>query len=134
MEAVVIGEQTWMTNPLTGVWSEIAPEDSPFAFLDPVKLVADILGDTQQATYLADSSSNGNVMIEGQIPAESLAALVGTVDPNALPTVLLTVDATSHLLKKIVLSGIVQPEDEIDTIRVITFLEFNKQTLLEPPI
>jgi len=134
VEAVVIGEQTWMTNPLTGVWSEIAPEDSPFAFLDPVKLVADILGDTQQATYLADSSSNGNVMIEGQIPAESLAALVGTVDPNALPTVLLTVDATSHLLKKIVLSGIVQPEDEIDTIRVITFLEFNKQTLLEPPI
>ena len=134
VEAVVIGEQTWMTNPLTGVWSEIAPEDSPFSFLDPVKLVADILGDTEQATYPTDSSSAGNVIVIGTIPAESLAALVGSVDPTAVPNVELTLDSNSKRLNKIVITGVVQPEDESNTIRVITLSEFDQQVSLEPPI
>ncbi len=134
VEAVVIGEQTWMTNPLTGVWSEIAPEDSPFSFLDPVKLVADILGDTRQAAYAADSPSNGEFTIVGTIPSRSLAALVGSVEPDAVPEVELTLDAESHLLKKIVISGIVQPTDDEDTVRVITLSEFDIPNSLEPPI
>ncbi len=135
VEAVVIGEQTWMTNPLTGVWSEIAPEDSPFAFLDPVKLVADILGDTRQAAYPAnDQASSDDTEISGLIPAKSLAALVGSVDPDAIPNVLLTIDSSSNLLKKIVISGVVQAEDEPGTIRVITLTKFDEPSTLEPPI
>ena len=134
VEAIVIDEQTWMTNPLTGVWSEIASEDSPFSFLDPVKLVADILGDTQQATYPVDATNNGDIQISGTIPAASLAALVGTVDPTAIPSVVLILDAESKLLNKIVISGVVQTEDEPGTIRVITLAEFDKQVSLEPPI
>ncbi len=134
VEAVVIGEQTWMTNPLTGVWSEIAPEDSPFSFLDPVRLVADILGDTQQPIYPASGPSNGEVVISGHIPAQSLAALVGSVEPNAIPNVVLTLGFSNNLLKKIVISGVVQPGDEPDYIRVITLSKFNNQTSLKPPI
>ena len=135
VEAVVIGQQTWMTNPITGVWSEIAPEDSPFAFLDPVKLVADILGDTQQAVYpVNDQSSSGDTEISGLIPAKSLASLVGSVDPDATPNVLLTIDSTSNLLKKIVIFGVVQAEDEPGTMRVITLSKFDEPSTLEPPI
>jgi len=134
VEAVVIGQQTWMTNPLTGVWSEIPPEDSPFAFLDPVKLVADILGDTQQAAYSENGSATNEIRITGTIPSVSLATLVGSVDPDALPTVTLTLDSESKLLKTVRISGIVQPEDSEDTIRVITLTEFDKQVSLEPPI
>ena len=135
VEAVVIGEQTWMTNPITGVWSEIAPEDSPFGFLDPVNLVSDILGDTQQAAYPSeDQSSNGDTQISGKIPAQSLAALVGSVDTDAVPSVLLTIDSSSNLLKKIVISGVVQAEDEPETIRVITLFKFDEPSTLEPPI
>jgi hypothetical protein len=117
------------------VWSEIAPEDSPFAFLDPVKLVADILGDTQQAVYPAnDQSSSGDTEISGLIPAKSLASLVGSVDPDATPNVLLTIDSTSNLLKKIVIFGVVQAEDEPGTMRVITLSKFDEPSTLEPPI
>jgi hypothetical protein len=134
VKAIVIDEQTWMTNPLTGNWSEIPPEDSPFSFLDPVKLVADILGDTQQPEYDSSTSSAGNIEMTGVIPATSLAALVGTVDQDAVPSLALTIDATSNLLTKIVISGIVQPDDEPDTVRVITLSEFDKPVSLEPPI
>ena len=135
VEAVVIGRQTWMTNPITGVWSEIAPEDSPFAFLDPVKLVADILGDTQQASYAIDDQiTNGDINILGKIPAKSLAALVGYVSPDEIPNVLLTIDSSSNLLKKVIISGVVQSEDELGTIRVITLSDFDEPSNIEPPI
>ena len=62
IEAIVIDEQTWMTNPLTGAWSEIPPEDSPFSFLDPVKLVADILGDTRDAVFPDDPVSSNELL------------------------------------------------------------------------
>jgi hypothetical protein len=134
VDAIVIDEQTWMTNAFTGVWSEIAPEDSPFSFLDPVKLVANILGETQHATYQSGGSSRDEIHIAGAIPAQPLAALVGSVDPKAIPGVVLTLDASNFRLKKIVISGVVQPQDEPGYIRVITLSKFNNQTSLEPPI
>ena len=134
VKAIVIGEQTWMTNPLTGVWSEIPPEDSPFSFLDPVKLVADILGETQDAGFSLDGDSTGDVTIIGRITAPTLAPLVGTIDPDAVPSVEMIFDPESYVLKKIIISGDVQPEDEPDTIRIVTLAEFDKLILLRPPI
>ena len=135
VEAVVIGQQTWMTNPITGVWSEIAPEDSPFAFLDPVKLTADILGDTQQTIYAKDDqASNSDIQISGKIPAKSLTSLVGYVNTDAIPNVVITIDSSSNLLKKIIIFGAVQSEDEPDTIRVITLSDFDEPSTIEPPI
>ena len=134
VEAVVIGEQTWMTNPLTGVWSEIPPEDSPFAFLDPVKMVADILGATMDAEYSPETPSSNERRITGTIPALSLATLVGSVDPDAAPAVTLDFDSNSNLLKRVEIDGKVQPEDEPSTIRIITLSEFDSNVSLEPPI
>ena len=134
VEAVVIDEQTWMTNPITGVWSEIPPEDSPFAFLDPVKMVADILGETSNPEYAPESSPVGEYRITGTIPAQSLATLVGSVDPNAAPAVILNFDASSNLLNRVEIRGTVQPEDEPGTIRIITLSEFDSNVSLEPPI
>jgi hypothetical protein len=134
VEAIVIDDRTWMTNPLTGSWSEIPPEDSPFSFLDPVKLVADILGDTQNAVFPANSRANGELTINGRIPATTLAALVGVVDPDAVPEVTLTLSTETYLLKKIVIVGVAQPEDDENTTRVISFSEFDRPVSLKPPI
>jgi len=134
IEAIVIDDKTWMTNPLTGTWSQIAPEDSPFSFLDPIKLVADILGATQNASYAESEQMNGELIVVGQIPATTLAALVGEVQREATPKISLTLDAESYLLKKIVITGITQPGDESNTIRVITLSNFNTKVLLQPPI
>ena len=134
IEAIVIDDKTWMTNPLTGTWSQIAPEDSPFSFLDPIKLVADILGETQNASYAESEQMNGELIVVGQIPATTLAALVGEVQREATPKISLTLDAESYLLKKIVITGITQPRDESNTIRVITLSNFNTKVLLQPPI
>jgi len=134
VEAVVIDEQTWMTNPLTGNWSEIPPEESPFSFLDPVRLVADILGSTQNAVYPEVQPGNGVLQIHGNIPAEALISLVGSVEPGAVTDVVLSLEPETYRLKKVVITGVAQPEDEPGTIRVIDLTDFNVETTLEPPI
>lgn len=134
VKAIVIGEKTWMTNPITGVWSETPPEDSPFSFLDPVKLVADILGETQNPGFALGGDVGDEVVIGGTITAQALAPLVGTVDPDAVPSVEMSFNPETYILQKIIISGVVQPEDEPDTVRVITLSEFDKQVSLEPPI
>lgn len=134
VEAVVIDKQTWMTNPLTGNWSEIPAEESPFSFLDPVRLVADILGSTQNAVYPEAQPGNGVLQIKGNIPAETLISLVGSVEPGAITDVVLSLEPETYRLKKVVITGIAQPNDEPGTIRVIDLTDFNVETTLEPPI
>ncbi|MDA1279034.1 MAG: LppX_LprAFG lipoprotein [Chloroflexi bacterium] len=134
VSAIVIDEKTWMTNPLTGTWSEIPPEESPFSFLDPVKLVADILGETQDPVYRETPGTGKELTVDGSIAATTLAALVGSVDPQAIPNVTLTVDPVSFFLKKIIINGVVQPEDDVGTVRVIHLSEFDKPVALAPPI
>ena len=123
-----------MTNPLTVAGSEIPPEDSPFSFLDPVKLVADILGDTRDAVFPDDPVSSNELTVTGRIPATTLAALVGSVDPDAVPAVTLSLNAETYLLNKIVIFGVAQPDDDENTTRVITLSDFDKPVSLEQPI
>ena len=133
IEAAVIDEEAWMTNPLTGAWSEIAPENSPFSFIDPVKMVSDILAETEQAEYVKYTSSNKELLIKGSLPASSLENLVGSVDRYSKPLVYLNIDAETMLLKRVEIRGMVQPEDDPDTVRIITFSDFNKPVSIKRP-
>ena len=80
------------------------------------------------------SQSDGELIINGLIPAPTLVALIGVVDPDAVPEVTLTLDATSYLLQTIIITGVAQVEDDDDTTRVISLGEFNSQITLKPPI
>ena len=95
--------------------------------------MADILGETQNGRYEENEQVSNELIILGQIPAITLTAIVGEVQREAMPDVSLTLDAQSYLLKKIVITGIAQPEDESNTIRVITLSNFNAKVSLQPP-
>ncbi len=134
VDAVVIDGETWMTNPLTRNWASIAPEDSPFSFLDPVQLVTDVLDSTTDPAYPADSSSDGEIiLLDGKVPSEALRALVGTVLPGEILDVRMHVDRGTSLLHTAVITGRLQPEDEADYVRRIDF-EFDGDISIEPPL
>ena len=134
VEAIVIGDHTWMTNPLTGNWAEIDPADSPFSFLDPAKLVADVLRQISAPAYKTPPAATGDLLITGSVPAEVLASLVGTVQGGSVLTVDLTLDRAAFTLKEARITGRLQPDDGPETVRVITFFGFGEQISIEPPI
>ncbi|MDA0676797.1 MAG: LppX_LprAFG lipoprotein [Chloroflexi bacterium] len=134
VQAIVIGEQTWMTNPLTGNWSSIAPQDSPFSFLDPVGLVANVLEQTTDASYAESGSADaGQLVINGEVPAEALEPLVGTVIRGATLDATLVIDAETFLLQSAKLSGKLQPNDDETFVRLITFSGFDADLTILPP-
>ncbi len=135
VNAVVIDGETWMTNPLTGNWAVIAPEDSPFSFLDPVRLVTNVLAQTTDPVYPdAGATSNGQIVLNGKVPSEALQPLVGTVLPGELLDVTLRLDPETFLLSSARLNGRLQPEDQSDFVRLIELSGFDSELVIEPPI
>lgn len=135
VDAIVIEGQTWMTNPLTGNWSSIAPEDSPFSFLDPIQLVTNVLASTKNPEYPADGAlSGGQLVLNGVVPSETLQPLVGTVTPGITLNVTLSLDPETFLLNSARLAGALQPDDEANFVRLIRFSGFEADLVIEPPI
>lgn len=135
VDAVVIGGETWMTNPVTGNWSSIPPDDSPFSFLDPIRLVSNILAQTTDPVYPEDGGRDGDrIRLEGKAPSEAFQPLVGTVLPGEVLEVAMTIDAGTFLLTSATLRGRLQSEDESDATRLITLSGFDSELTIEPPI
>ncbi len=135
VDAIVIEGQTWMTNPLTRNWASIAPEDSPFSFLDPVKLVTNVLARTTDPVYPAEGGLSGDrILLDGKVPSEALQPLVGEVIPGEVLDVSMIIGADDFLLRSALLTGRLQPGDESDYVRHITFSGFDSVLTIEPPI
>jgi hypothetical protein len=135
VDAVIIGDQTWMTNPLTGNWAPLASEDSPFNFLDVTQLVVNLLGELSDVSYPAEGpAGSGPLVLEGNIPAGALSPLVGTVQQDSVLSARLVVDRESFVLTEARVSGKLQPSDEDNYVRLFRLSGFDAQTVIEPPI
>ena len=134
VQAVVIGRDTYMTNFLTGAWSAIPPEDSPFAFLDPIGLVASLVGEVTGPAFPEPLKAGGDLVIKGRISAKPLAALVGSVDESKTVDVRLTLDPASYLLKEVLVEGAVQPGEGQNAARLIKLSGFGEPISIERPV
>ena len=135
IQAIVIDGQTWMTNPLTENWAPLAPEDSPFSFLDPPRLVSNILGEVTNACYVESEQSGGDsIVITATVPSEALAPLVGVVQEGSTLNVRLTFDKETSTLTSARISGQLQVEDEADYVRLIELSDFDSNIVIEPPL
>ncbi len=134
VSGIVIGEKAYMTNFLTGAWSRVAPEDSPFAFLDPVSLVSDLITKVEAPRFGGDAGVAGATVITGTMPAKPFEALVGTVDETRTVAVRLTFDAETLLLKQVLIEGALQVEDGPRASRLVEFSMYGENIAIEPPV
>lgn len=134
VDAIVIQGETWMTNPITGNWNRLAPNDSPFGFLDPPVLVSNILGDVSDACYFESDQSDDEVVITANVVSEVMAPLVGVVQEGSTLEVRLTFDRQTSTLTSARISGILQVEDEVDFVRLIELSDFDSEIVIEPPL
>ena len=134
VSGVVIEDRTYMTNFITGAWSEIPAADSPFAFLDPVGLLVGLLGQVEQAGYADGGQEVGTAVIVGVMPAAPLAALVGIVDESKSVAVRLRIDRTTFLLQDALIEGALQPGDGPKASRKVEFSAYNEPIVIDSPL
>ncbi len=132
VELVVLGDITYMTNPLTGNWIEIAQTESPISFFEPTALIAQILDEFDAPYYLFSDTANKTV-IRGTVGAKAFAVLVPDVDETRTLDVVLELHADSYTVHKVEITGSVSDTEASNIRRVFEFWDFNEQLKVEAP-
>ena len=64
LDIVLIDELSFMTNPLTGKWNQIDPEDSPFGNFDVREVIANILKMMKNPDFLSSPLKEEDLKIQ----------------------------------------------------------------------
>ena len=129
---ITLGDDSYMTNPLTGAWEQVAREVSPLGFFDPQRGIGSMMTEVQSPVLVEKSDTE--FVIEGDLPVEALEPLLGgsLMEGNTVD-VRLTIDSDSLFLTSAVLDGRLTPTEPDGVVRTITLSEFNEQVTIEPP-
>ena len=128
---IAVGEDVYMTNPLTGDWHQLGGDASPLNFFNPAQGIADIMAQMRDATLVSHDAAA--YRIDGMLPADALASLFGAAADESVVRAALTIDKPSLHLSKAVLDGRITPNEADGLARTITLFDFNRPVDIAPP-
>lgn len=128
---IAVGEDVYMTNPLTGDWHQVGGDASPLSFFNPGQGIADIMAQMRDATLVSHDAAA--YRIDGVLPANALASLFGAAADGSSVRAALTIDKPSLHLSKAVLDGRITPNEADGLARTITLFDFNRPVDIAPP-
>ncbi len=128
---ITLGDDSYMTNPLTGAWEQVAREVSPLGFFDPQRGIGSMMTEVQSPVLIEKSDSE--FVIEGALPVEALEPLLGGLMEGNTVDVRLNIDSDSLYLTRAILDGRLTASEPDGVVRTITLSEFNEQVTIEPP-
>lgn len=135
-QVVVIGNDSYMTHPITHDWQLLEPDASPFKTFDPVSLVGNILGQISEIVPTPeDSVPDGAYAVDGDLPAEALTTLTGGVDETAPALeVRVIVDGTTMFPVEARIVGRATTDEHDNLVRTVRLFAFNSDITIEPPL
>ena len=128
---IAIGEDVFMTNPLSGEWHAVSSALNPLEFFDPSQGIADILAQVQDPTLVSHDASE--YRIGGRLPADALAPLFGETEPQSSVKVTLAIDRTRLYLTRARMEGRITPTEADGLVRTITLSEFDMPVDIAAP-
>lgn len=132
---VVVGDATYMTNPLTSAWQSFPPAVSPVAFFKPDEGIQAVLRQVQSPRYLGDEALSDRPAhhLEGTLPSDALAPVVGAAIPGLSVAVGLWIDRERSVLLRAELVGRLLAEDSPNVKRTITLSAFDSPVDIAAP-
>ena len=121
---IAVGEDVYMTNPLSGEWHAVSSALNPLEFFEPSQGIADILSQVRDATLISHDSFE--YRIGGKLPASALTPLFGETETQSSVNVTLTIDRADLYLTGARLEGRITPDEADGIARTITLLEFDE--------
>jgi hypothetical protein len=128
---VTIGDDSYMTNPLTFKWEAVPRSVSPLGFFDPRVGIGSMLTQVQAPVLL--STGRDEHRVSGLLPVEALRPLLGPQTKGTTVKVELTIDAVTNYLTRAVLDGRATASEPDGVVRIITLSRFNEPLIIEPP-
>ena len=128
---IAIGDEVYMTNPLSGEWHAVSSALNPLEFFDPSRGIPDILAQVQDPTLISHDASE--YRIGGTLPATALAPLFGETEPQSSVAVTLAIDTADLHLTQARLEGRITPTEADGVVRTITLSEFDEPVDITAP-
>lgn len=134
-DMVVIGQQAYMTNFITGKWEEVPMEVLPLNFADLGRSLADIIQAVEAPTLEGTQTLRDHqvYLIGGRVRSEDLAALVPQAGSGFDVMLELAVDRSEGLLLQVLISGRVLVTDTEQTVRLLTLDDIDVPADIQAP-
>ena len=133
VDAILIGEDTFLTNPLTGQWEQIPGEENPVGFLRPVATVQDMLGSLTSPEFMVPPVAGEDYQVRGDVKAEAVQSLLGEIVAGSMGVVEVVIDSETFEMKSARISGALQIHDSDSTVRILEASRYGEDFLIEPP-
>ncbi len=134
VDAVLIGLDTWLTNPLTGEWEPLPNEENPIGFIQPIAAVRDVLEGLSDPQFIEQPTPGNDFLITSPLQAEVMKSLLGDIKPEATGLGEVTIDHQTFQLKSARITGALQALDTDETVRIIAMSRYGEEFVIEPPI
>ena len=135
VSVVTIGDQTFMTDPLSGVWREVEPGSIPVNFANLGQTLAGIIEAVDKPVLAGAECLKGRdtYRITGSIQSQDLSALVPNAGEDFQVDLELWLEQSDSLLLQVLIAGKVVPTDIPDTLRLLTLADFDVPVDITPP-
>jgi hypothetical protein len=122
IDMVVVEDQAYMTNPISGEWQPVPMEVIPFRFANLGQTLADIIESVQNPILTGTEELNDydTYRIQGQVLSDDLVHLVPGAGSGFDVALELWVDRSEGLLIQVLITGKVVPTDQPDAVRALT--------------
>ena len=132
---ITIGDKAYMTDFLTNKWRQVEPSALPFTLSDISRTLADIIEAVDEPTLVGEErlGDRDTYHIQGSILSQDLAGLVPGAGEGFDVRLGLWLANPGNLLLQVLISGMVVPTDEPDTVRRLTLDDINVPVDISPP-
>ena len=132
---VAIGDRTFWTDPLFGVWRSVEPESIPVNFGNLGQTLAGIIEVVDMPVLVGTERLKGRdtYRIKGSIQSQDLSALVPNAGEGFQVALDLWLDQSDRLVLQVLIDGKVVPTDIPDTRRLLTLHDFDVAVDITPP-
>lgn len=118
IEAILIDDETWLTNPLTGQWERLPIEDNPISFLQPIVAISNVVSGITEASLTAETPPD-DYSISARVGSEALAPLIGDVKVDGSAAAAIVVDRDTFNIESVTISGPIQASDPDGIVRIL---------------
>ena len=128
---IAMGNESYMTNPVTGNWEAMQKKASPLGFFDPLGGITSIMLFIDDV-FMLDNDDEIYVL-QGVLATEHLSSLVGDTLKSGMVDLEIKIYSDTKYLVEAVIAGKIMPDDPDGIVRVITLSEFNEPVTIESP-
>jgi LppX_LprAFG lipoprotein len=135
LQLIIIGNQEWYTDPLTGQFVSTNLFSSYMRIFDPQTGIGSLLTGLTNPSHPSDGSSNGTACwkVSGDITMAQLSPIFGSQVVGDAKDTTFCIRKTDSQLLSVVLQGQVLAGDSSQTIRTIYLSSFNKPVSIQAP-